>query len=259
MAEFPPNLDDGELWLPSDIFPEEVPSKFGTHHLPSEFAYMSDIARQFAAFTLLQPPQTHPKHPLNLAPNLERLRPMIRYGPYGRPGCSTTVAVTGIGDSPCVCDSPCGCDCRLRSCWDGGRPLYEYRNVKPPQPQVDSFLQTRTLALQRHQNRFQNRSLPFQRSGSGLGGGGGGGGGFGFVRNYGGTGVFLPRISSTTTTSPNPTATDDSRKKQGMNNWHGMQVSLPRKPTMNGIGGGKQEECIRQLPPELALPQDWTY
>ena len=81
--------------------------------------------------------------------------------------------------------------------------------------QVDSFLQTRTLALQRHQNRFQNRSLPFQRSGSGLGGGGGGGGGFGFVRNYGGTGVFLPRISSTTTTSPNPTATDDSRKKQG--------------------------------------------
>lgn len=71
MAEFPPNLDDGELWLPSDIFPEEVPSKFGTHHLPSEFAYMSDIARQFAAFTLLQPPQTHPKHPLNLAPNLE--------------------------------------------------------------------------------------------------------------------------------------------------------------------------------------------
>lgn len=67
---------------------------------------------------------------------LQRLRPMIRYGPYGRPGCSTTVAVTGIGDSPCVCDSPCGCDCRLRSCWDGGRPLYEYRNVKPPQPQV---------------------------------------------------------------------------------------------------------------------------
>ena len=70
MAEFPPNLDDGELWLPSDIFPEEVPSKFGTHHLPSEFAYMNDIARHFAALTLLQPPQ--PKRPpLNLAPNLE--------------------------------------------------------------------------------------------------------------------------------------------------------------------------------------------
>ena len=35
MVEFPPNFDDGELWFPSNIFLEEVPSKFGTHHLPS--------------------------------------------------------------------------------------------------------------------------------------------------------------------------------------------------------------------------------
>ena len=146
---------------------------------------------------------------------------MIRYGP---PNFGTVVAVTGNSESHCVYD------CRLRSCRDGGRPLYEYRFVKPPQPQVkkrekvqkgpfvlshfkafyffsfnaqvDSFLQTRTWALQRNQNRSQNQSLPFQTSGSGLGIGGG------FVRKCGGTGVFLPRISSATTTA-------DLRKKQG--------------------------------------------
>lgn len=157
---------------------------------------------------------------------------MIRYGPTG-----TSVAVTGIGESPCVCDGRCEHECRLRSFLDGGRPLYEYRFVTPPQPQVkkggklrkglfvlshfkafyffsfntqvDSFLQTRTWALQRQKNRSGNRLLPLQRSGSGLGSGDGG-----FVRKCGGTGVFLPRIASTTTT-PNPTVTSDLRKKQG--------------------------------------------
>lgn len=163
----------------------------------------------------------------------QRLKPMTR---HRRPGLSTTAVVAEIGDGPCVCDSHCVYDCRLRSCWNGGKPLHEYRFVKPLQPQVkkrgknwekdrfvlshfktfyffsfnpqvDSFQQTRTWALQRHQNRFQNRSFPFQRSWSEFHGG--------CARKYGGTGVFLPRVSSTSTSSPSPTTIADLRKKQG--------------------------------------------
>lgn len=67
MAEFPPNLEDGELWLPSDIFLNEVPSKYN----PYRISCMEDFAGHFAALSLLQnhssptPSRPHPKSPLN--------------------------------------------------------------------------------------------------------------------------------------------------------------------------------------------------
>jgi hypothetical protein len=68
---------------------------------------------------------------------------------------------------------------------------------------ADSF---RARVLRAQQNRLPNRLLPFQGSG-------GFGVGAGFVKESGGTGVFIPRTLNTTTTK-NVTATD-IRKKRG--------------------------------------------
>lgn len=64
----------------------------------------------------------------------------------------------------------------------------------------------RARVLRAQQNRLQNRLLPFQGSG-GFGVGGG------FVKESGGTGVFIPRTLNTTTTKSATAA--DIRKKRG--------------------------------------------
>lgn len=69
MAGFTPNLDDGELYLPSDIFPEEI---FYTRQNPTnkllkrstlttpkfpcdELTYMEDLTQQLATYALVEP------------------------------------------------------------------------------------------------------------------------------------------------------------------------------------------------------------
>lgn len=69
MAEFPPNLDDGEVWLPSDMFLNEVvpPSRLSNRN----FSCVDDLAERFAAFTLLQHRRNVSNAPRNLSPNIE--------------------------------------------------------------------------------------------------------------------------------------------------------------------------------------------
>lgn len=43
------NLDDGELWLPSDIFPPEEPGR----PVPTGGPRFKDLGRQFDTFNLL--------------------------------------------------------------------------------------------------------------------------------------------------------------------------------------------------------------
>ncbi|PKI37541.1 hypothetical protein CRG98_042054 [Punica granatum] len=56
MAEFLPNLDDGELWLPSDIFLNDVAATHYRRRLgPRRFSSLDELSRSFSAFTLLPP------------------------------------------------------------------------------------------------------------------------------------------------------------------------------------------------------------
>lgn len=50
MAEFPPNLDDGERFIPSDIFVNEKPC----------YRFVDDVEDRFNALSLLQKTYHHP-------------------------------------------------------------------------------------------------------------------------------------------------------------------------------------------------------
>ncbi|XWS43346.1 hypothetical protein CRYUN_Cryun16bG0095100 [Craigia yunnanensis] len=237
LSNFPPNLDDGELWLPSDIFLNEVPSKFKPHlhhHLP--FSCMDDLASRFAALSLPKHQQKLPK-----AANFQTLKEPVRYGSTNGTGFEVSQSLYGFTTSPFL---------------GGIKPVYEFQFLKPIQTQVESYVESRARVLQRQQNRLvENRVLPFQENGFnnapnkfGLGSG--------LARESGGTGVFHPRIVNT-----NPNATIFySKKKQTLRNRQSQGIQASRQMnSMKRVGVGKQEDCYYHLPPEMGLPSDWTY
>ncbi|KAB1201175.1 hypothetical protein CJ030_MR0G004711 [Morella rubra] len=215
MADFTPNLDDGEVWLPSDIFHNEVVPASSLRN--RNYSCMDDMTERFAAFTLLQHRRNVSKPPPNLLPNLERFRPAVRkYGSVSRVPQQHLSLNGGLeNNAPDIYGYGTG------PYFPGNKLLYEYQPLEPPQPQVNGEKQNpdrvlldslRTRVLQTRQNRLQNRLLPLQGSGGfGLSTGG-------FVKESGGTGVFIPRILSTTTTTSGTTpstTTADIRKKRG--------------------------------------------
>ncbi|OAY42987.1 uncharacterized protein LOC110620622 [Manihot esculenta] len=233
MAEFPPNLDDGELWLPSDIFLNEVPSKYNPYRL----SCMEDLAGHFAALSLLQ---NHSSSSLSSPPpkpalNSQGLKLAVRdiyasHLPSGylgfNGGAELGQRLNGYGTGSVLARS---------------EPFYELQ----AQPQVDSYMETRPRVMQRHRNPLQNRLDPFQGSGFGVRGSGGG-----IVRESGGTGVFHPRIVNPTTTTP---ATTDVKRKQGMRSRQEIQATQQR----NSVRRVGVNNC--HLHPEMGLPQEWTY
>ncbi|XP_022766052.1 uncharacterized protein LOC111310945 [Durio zibethinus] len=234
-SNFPPNLDDGELWLPSDIFLNEVPAKLKphlhqNHHLP--FSSMDDLAPRYAALSLPTYQQKLPK-----ATNFERLKEPVRYGSMNGTGFEVGQSLYGF---------------RTRAFLGDTKRVYEL--LKPTQAQVESYAEARARVLQRQQNRLvQNRVLQFEANGFnaskfGLGGG--------LVRESGGTGVFHPRIVN----NSQNTTTSDSKRKRSLRSRQAQEIQVSRQMnSMKGVGVGKQEDCYYHLPPEMGLPRDWTY
>ncbi|KAF8395464.1 hypothetical protein HHK36_019410 [Tetracentron sinense] len=211
MAEFSPDLDDGELWLPSDIFPDEVTAKLSPN-LPSDPTYMEDLS----AYALVNPNRNATKPPPSLAPNSE-FRPTSRYSLVDSPRTGYGFGVDGV--HPGVRRS-------LNGNGNGGfGPVYQYHPMKPAHTQVEGFVETRSRVLQRQQNQV----------GNGMGG---------FVRESGGTGVFLPRVATTTY---------DRKKQSGKNRLESQQRQLSTKQ----VAVGMQERF--QSPTDMGLPQDWIY
>lgn len=235
MAEFPPNLDDGELWLPSDIFLNEVPSKRGLH-LHRLSPCMDDLAQRLAALSLLKQGNLISK------PNVQR---------FGSVRC-------GLQNGSYTQEQDCshqlrGCKLVPKPAYGGSEVFYQFQLRKPVQlPKVDDgFLKTRASVLQKQQNhllsrlqnRLQNRPSPSRESG--------------FVKVSGGTGVFHPRVvPNTTTTSTTTTSSAFVKKKQVSRNRQEIQVPSSQRISLGGV---KSKEFHYQLPPELCLPKDWTY
>ncbi|XP_042475568.1 uncharacterized protein LOC122057513 isoform X2 [Macadamia integrifolia] len=230
MADFPPNLDDGELWLPSDIFPDEV-SPMISPKFPSELTYMEDLAQQLAAYALLERNQNTAKPFPNLVPNLES-KQQSRYGTNVAPRYGLGIGFGGVHDVGHRQNhyAPVTVNGGFRV---GLTQVYRYRTMSPSQAQVENFLRARVL--QGLQNQNQNRLLPFQVNGMGTGG---------FGRESGGTGVFLPRLATTL----------DVKKKH-----HCVkkgEEAKQRHPIRKAVV--EKHERL-QSSPEVRLPQDWTY
>ncbi|KAJ8749127.1 hypothetical protein K2173_013734 [Erythroxylum novogranatense] len=264
MAEFPPNLDDGELWLPSDIFINEVPSIIGS------FSCMNDeqLVRQFAALSFLQ--NHRPRPSSNLAQVICFSQPLLACKTLGTLAwlfnCSIAFVFLPssqrvkpeLGDFSLNRLSPPGCFRCHGSAELGQRCVgYQKGSLFPRpnsfcdfrvQPQVANHLETSAWLAQGHHSRQHlTRVNPCQGRGFGSGS-------VGFVRDSGGTGVFHPRIVKPTTTTAS-----DVRKKQGLGNRQEIQATWPRNHMTREPIKKLQEDCYYYLPPEMGLPQDWTY
>ncbi|KAL0374780.1 UNVERIFIED_CONTAM: hypothetical protein Sradi_3393700 [Sesamum radiatum] len=122
---------------------------------------------------------------------------------------------------------PCGCGTGNGNSWAGWSSIYQLQRLNPVQTQVGNFFGERAWALQsqqQHHHRFgQNRVFPGVRMGA-----------------HGGTGVFLPRISSDMLAA---TVTKNHNhhcfgKGQRLMKSHELQLP-PRKILLNR----RQEEC----------------
>ncbi|KAK3226993.1 hypothetical protein Dsin_006855 [Dipteronia sinensis] len=226
MAQFPPNLDDGELYLPSDIFlNQKIPSRFyPNHHNHRNLSYMDDLAHHFTALSLLR--KTLPNPPLKIPHNSEvgglnspLMRPPVR-----------THVVNPLRP-PSYHARHGGLELEV-----GHRP---FSAPKPTPTSSDRVVQMQQL------NRLvqQNRVLPNQGNGFGFRGG--------LPRESGGTGVFHPH--------PRITNTIDAKKKQSLRGREDMQRKSEQRNSVMRVGVSKREDCYYHLPPEMGLPRDWTY
>lgn len=104
----------------------------------------------------------------------------------------------------------------------------------------------------------ENPFVPF----SGGGGGNRIGHGLHGTRDYGGTGVFLPRIPANSSSATSTERMNDHpKRRQGARNRHGEEAQIlpPRNSFMNMVQMKKQEDYLSQVSPETGLPEEWTY
>ncbi|KAG9444404.1 hypothetical protein H6P81_015744 [Aristolochia fimbriata] len=223
MAE---DLDDGELYLPSDIFPDET--FYSRRPVPETngFAHVEELAQHLAALAMLDSPAPNPRPP---AGSFE-LRKSVRVGALYPP------AQTGLGFQALQnVGNGQGHACR------GGThfppllgPMYHYHHSSLPgkvvQAPAEIIQRERARVFQRQPNPMQNRAMPVRVGGSG-------------TREYGGTGVFLPRVINA-----------ESRRKPSP----GAKNTEPRQQPMRNEGLGRQGKPYPHSS-EKGLPRDWTY
>ncbi|GAV57319.1 hypothetical protein CFOL_v3_00857, partial [Cephalotus follicularis] len=246
MAEFLPNLDDGERYLPSDIFNNE-----------SHFSWMDmdmdNLAHHFATLSLLQ---QHRHTPPKLTPNNTRPTNFQRFEePVHFRSVNPTLLnfqFNGVNGGDKLYHRLYGYD--IRPFVTGSDPFYEYHLLKPTQTQVDRYLEARARILQHQKQRqlqlqvqnrlLQNSALPFR-------------GRTGFVRESGGgTGVFHPRIANATASTATAT---DGKRKQGLRMRQAESKATQQRNSLRRASGSKHKDSHYHLPPEMVLPRDWTY
>ncbi|XP_055815325.1 uncharacterized protein LOC129885147 [Solanum dulcamara] len=235
------NLDDGELWLPSDIFPVEEPVS-STNKLNNNNPITSSLCCCYSCLLFLR---NHNDHSSFFIAEQEEAAAisLLQHHSHNTHSVPKPFPITERRFRPA--ERCCSCtDFSVSEYFElnrGGRevvqtgppPVYPYQLYPPVQlqHQVESLMEARAWILQKEeQNRFirmQRRNLGLDRfAGSRflpfVGGGGGINGETSSVRDYGGTGVFLPRI---------PTNVDNNgRKRQGGRNRQDVQQTGQRYP-----------------------------
>ncbi|XP_031505289.1 uncharacterized protein LOC116267597 [Nymphaea colorata] len=242
MAEFPPNVEDGELWLPSDVFPDEIyrPSRRTTAKLEQELSpceltsSMEELAHQLA-FAILDDAHHHQQH-IHVPDPVPHLAPFSQEKPQRGLQGHTRLGYSGF------------------QVWDlGKKPLQE--SVSKPVLSSAQLLvkpaHNQGVALGR--SRSQSRGLPFRVVGSGASG---------FIRESGGTGVFLPRVAHSDagtkrkpclrTTEEQPSARNAGGG--GGRDWRQLGGDV------NSIQSSRRyQHHLHHHPSDIALPSEWTY
>ncbi|KAI3932918.1 hypothetical protein MKW92_023841 [Papaver armeniacum] len=239
MGEIIPNLEDGELWLPSDILPDEsfsnkFHSNFSTHHQLNEFTMEEEEEPTYSlphlsTYSLFQ--QNHVAPSMNLDPlhskqiklqnqfpGMGRAQPEMSLGLYGE----TPVGGHYLNFSD-NCGGGGGC-----SCFESTPPFRFHDRKLPPLPIAGDILQARSTILQKLQKQQQryppqnhyvaNHFLPLQvndNNGS-------------WNRGNRGTGVFIPR------TPPNCTVANPGEKKK-QSYWKGDRGSVDAGKRVHGL------------------------
>ncbi|CAL9098875.1 unnamed protein product [Musa textilis] len=238
MADFPPDLEDGELWLPSDIirdvgvrrpFSSSSSAAAAVAASPgcsAHLAYLEGIARQLDALCMLDragllPAFGPPRH----APP----RPWVFGLKQGRPAPRLARAENVVGLGVVHAGFMTG---------DGGRGvpgsspgMFRFCSMsRPVQTQV-TFGAAGGGVVQAPVQPVPDRFIPLPSPGS--------------AREGGGTGVFLPRVFK------------DEDKRKAYVKGRGEQQ---QQATRNG-GVWEQGMPFQRPPPpaETGLPQDWTY
>nr|XP_018675075.1 PREDICTED: uncharacterized protein LOC104000541 [Musa acuminata subsp. malaccensis] len=240
MADFPPDLEDGELWLPSDIIRDVgVRRPFSSSSSSSSsavaaspgcsahLAYLEGIARQLDALCMLDragllPAFGPPRH----APP----RPRVFGFKQGRPAPRLAGAENLVGVGVVHAGFMTG---------DGGRGvpgsspgMLRFCSMSRPVQTQATFGAARGGVVQAPVQPVPDRFIPLPSPGS--------------AREGGGTGVFLPRVFK-----------DEDKKKPYVK---GRGEQQQQQATRNG-GVWEQGMPFQHPPPpaETGLPQDWTY
>ncbi|XP_050383645.1 uncharacterized protein LOC126800332 [Argentina anserina] len=235
MAEFPPNVYDAQLWLPSEtFFNDVVPSSPLPPLLQSRVSSTTtdDIARRLAALTLL-------KQRRCLGLHLQRFRPPVRTGQLDCQYCQSYLP--GLGNAS--------------GAYLPGTELYHHNPFPNPvqlpvsdvglvEPRPRALSRLHNQVQIRNQNQNQNRILQFQGNGIAPMPG--------VKRVSGGTGVFHPRVVGSTTTMVAP----EVKKKPGSKN-RPENRGIQQRNSMNKCVNMGEEN--HQLCPDVILPQEWTY
>lgn len=229
MGEIIPNLEDGELWVPSDILPDEsfsnkFHSNFSTHHQLNEFMEEEEEPTyslpHLSTYSLFQ--QNHVVPSMNLDPHhSKQIKLQNQFYSMGRPQPEMGLGIYGetpVGGHYLNFSDNGGGGC---SCYESTAPLRFHDRKLPPLPIAGDILQARSRILQRQQNQqqryLQNHFLPLQgndNNGS-------------WNRGNRGTGVFIPR------TPPNSTVANPGKKKQSY--WKGDRGSVDAGKRLQGL------------------------
>ncbi|PIA54362.1 hypothetical protein AQUCO_00900714v1 [Aquilegia coerulea] len=258
MAELPPNLDDGEVWVPSDILldgkkSDQIKPMKEEEKFPSELTYMEELAQQLSSNAFLhqqqqqQQTQTQTKTTKLPNPNLQvEVNPFIQIGSFkpNQTRLSFEVISNGGNGGNIVNGGIVRGTGVVHSVYAQGgfrvelTPDHHLPPVKPAITttitQGKNFVQARGGVYHKQQNQGRNSFLPFQAN---VGG---------FVK---GTGVFIPRVETTSTI--------EARKKQGVRNEENQCRMPVKKNAKNAVG--KKEVVGLNAPPDICLPQEWTY
>ncbi|KAK4799155.1 hypothetical protein SAY86_024520 [Trapa natans] len=259
MAEFLPDLDDGELWVPSDIFVNDVVANNSCRNSrlsPRLFLSLDEFSRSFSSTLSQLPPRPYVDYSPLLGFGLSHnyfqcvcmhvpilASCMSLCVPFTLPLIASVFRVTvkqRYNQSNTVISPP---KAAAAPCFGAVHHVCNHRSGSPSPkrhhlrhqaltPQVKGFLETRTRVFP---ERSQNQLVIPSRIHTGESS----------RRECGGTGVFLPRVVEYATSVP------DFSRKQGA--WNRLDNQISQQLSK------QDEECHGQLPPEMILPHDWTY
>ncbi|RZC76738.1 hypothetical protein C5167_000875 [Papaver somniferum] len=225
MGEIIPNLEDGELWLPSDILPDEsfsnkFHSNFSTHHQLNEFMEEEEEPTyslpHLSTYSLFQ--QNHVVPSMNLDPHHSK-QIKLQNQFYSMGGPQPAMGLGIYGETPVgghylnFSDNGGGC-----SCYESTPPFRFHDRKLPPLPIAGDILQARSTMLQKQHK--QQQRYPPQNHYVGRGNNGS------WNRGNRGTGVFIPR------TPPNCTVANPGKKKQSY--WKGDRESVDAGKRLQG-------------------------